>query len=86
MTAPRRTPTTPAWYFAANAGGRLARGSVRLWWTTVGDRRVVVVASFFLSPSVFPLRRVAPLVAANALVSAEMAMRPVAARVAVAGR
>jgi two-component system, sensor histidine kinase RegB len=63
-----------AWYLAATPTA-LATWLSRLWWTTVAIDAIVVVASFFLSASVFPLRRVAPLVAANALINAEMAMR-----------
>ncbi len=64
----------PAWYFAVNPAS-VSQWLSRLWWTTVAIDAAVIVASFFLSPSVFPLRRVAPLVAANALISAEMTMR-----------
>ncbi|HUL67288.1 MAG TPA: ATP-binding protein [Burkholderiaceae bacterium] len=51
----------------------VVRWLVRLWWTTAAIDGGVILASFVFDASTFPLRRVAPLVAAAALANAELA-------------
>jgi len=63
----------PAWFFAATPAA-VSQWLSRLWWATVIVDLSVVVASFFLSPSVFPPRRASPRPPAKAAGSAELAM------------
>jgi two-component system sensor histidine kinase RegB len=60
------------WYFEATPES-ISRWLVRLWWTTAALDAIVVATSFVLPSGAFPLRRVAPLVAASALINAERA-------------
>jgi two-component system sensor histidine kinase RegB len=50
-----------------------SRWLTRLWWTTAAIDSTLVGLSFALPSSTFPLRRVAPLIAASALANAELA-------------
>jgi two-component system sensor histidine kinase RegB len=68
-----------AWYLEATPGAA-SMWLVRLWWTTAAIDALVVLASFVLPSATFPLRRLAPLIAASGLMNAEMAMRLSGAR------
>lgn len=54
----------------------VARWLARLWWLSAAVDALVVVLALSLPSSTFPLKRLAPLIAATALASAELAWRP----------
>jgi two-component system sensor histidine kinase RegB len=60
------------WYFEVSPEG-ISRWLSRLWWTAAAVDALIVLVSLLLTPEEFPLRRVAPLVAAAALANAELA-------------
>ena len=63
-----------AWYLAATPAS-VSQWLARLWRTSVALDLVLLVTAFVLPGGTFPLRRLAPLVAATALVGAERASR-----------
>ena len=63
------------WYFEASPEG-ISRWLARLWWTAAAVDAAIVLTSVALESSAFPLRRVAPLIAATALANAELAWHP----------
>jgi two-component system sensor histidine kinase RegB len=67
------------WYFEVTPEA-IARGLTRLWWTAAAVDAGVVVLSIVLPSADFPLRRVAPLIAAGALANAELAAHVVDGR------
>jgi two-component system sensor histidine kinase RegB len=67
-------PTAPAWYLDA-APASVSAWVVRLQWTRCAVDAVVLIAAFVISSEEFPLRRLAPLVAAVALFRADLAVR-----------
>jgi two-component system sensor histidine kinase RegB len=68
--------TRRAWYLDA-APATIAAWLIRIRWSRVFVDALVLAASLVLSPDEFPLRRLAPLVAASALVNADLAWRPI---------
>ncbi len=68
-------PSTPvAWYLDAGPG-KVASWLVRLRWTRTAVDLTVIAAAFALVTTEFPLRRIAPLIAAGALASADLAFQ-----------
>ena len=63
-----------AWYLAATPAS-VSQWLARLWHTSIALDVLVLVTAFVLPAGTFPLRRLAPLVAATALVGAERASR-----------
>lgn len=64
-----------AWNFELSPDA-VARWLARLWWISAAVDTLIVLLALALPASTFPLRRVAPLIAATALASAELAWRP----------
>ncbi len=79
MTSDKDTAQAAAWYLAATPA-RVTQWLVRLWRATAALELVVVVAAFLLPAGTFPLRWLAPLLAAAALISIERASRRAGAR------
>jgi two-component system, sensor histidine kinase RegB len=73
MTA-RADSHDSAWYLATTPDA-VARWLVRVWWIAVAIDTLVAGLALLLPSADWPLGRLAPLVVANALVSAEMAHR-----------
>lgn len=63
-----------AWYLDAGPH-RIAAWLVRLRWTRVGVDLIVLAAALAFVAAEFPLRRIAPLIAAGALASADLAFQ-----------
>jgi hypothetical protein len=74
MASDTDTDQAAAWYLAATPAS-VSQWLARLWRTSVVLDVVVLVTAFVLPAGTFPLRRLAPLVAATALVGAERASR-----------
>ena len=72
MTSEHDIDQAAAWYLAATPA-TVSQWLVRLWRTTAALDVVVVVTAFILPVGTFPLRRLAPLLAATALVGIERA-------------
>jgi two-component system sensor histidine kinase RegB len=68
-----------AWYLAATPG-TVSQWLVRVWRLTAALDLVVVVTAFVLPSGTFPLRRLAPLLAATAFINVERASRRAGAR------
>ena len=64
-----------AWNFELSPEA-VARWLARLWWASALVDVAIVALAVALPTSNFPIRRVAPLIAATALASAELAWRP----------
>ena len=62
------------WYLAATPAA-VSQWLVRLWRTSAAIDLAVLVTAFLLPSGTFPLRRLAPLIAATALISVERASR-----------
>ncbi len=73
------TDRAAAWYLAATPG-TVSQWLVRLWRSTAALDILVVVTAFLLPAGTFPLRRLAPLLAATAFIHLERASRRVGAR------
>ena len=72
---PERDTQDTQWYFEVSPEG-ISRWLARLWWTAAAVDAAIVLISVVLESSSFPLRRVAPLIAATALANAELAWHP----------
>src|SRR5262245_10340037 len=73
MNPPPVEPRT--WYLDA-APATIANWLIRVRWTRVVVDACLLSASLFLPAADFPLRRLAPLLAASALINADLAWRP----------
>jgi two-component system sensor histidine kinase RegB len=74
MVSDTDTDQAAAWYLAATPGS-VSQWLARLWRTSAALDVVVLATAFLLPAGSFPLRRLAPLLAATALVGAERASR-----------
>src|SRR4051794_7830886 len=71
---PDNRTTAPSWYLDA-APASVSVWIVRLQWTRAVVDALIVAGALLISGDEFPLRRLAPLVAATGLIHADIALR-----------
>lgn len=70
----RVPPASPAWYLDA-APAAVSAWMVRLQWTRAAVDALVLISGTVISTDEFPLRRLAPVIAAAALIRIDLALR-----------